>query len=539
MFKKVLKEIGFAIFCLIVLALAIRGLAGNPDERVLVQEKWQTLGPFELSPERGRFALTYSLVENKSFYFTNALARFATPDLGYKDGKFVSLFAPGVSFLVAPGYILGKVLGISQVGTYFVVSLFAVANALLVKNISETFSGSRVAGTISALVFLFATPSFAYSVGLYQHHISTTFILLCIYLILRKNSNLALAFVWFLIGLSFSVDYPNIFLMLPVAIFSLKRVFKQLRDEGTLSIQLDLRKLFTIVFVLPPIVFLLWFNKVSYGDPLILSGTVKNIRDINFKLFDNVKDNVELSSDTIFSGINFFQTRNLINGISVHLFSQDRGVIFFTPVILLGIVGILESSFRNKKIYSLLTSIIGINILIYSMWGDPWGGWAFGSRYLMPSYAVLAIFLGIAIAKLKKDKVFMSILILASFYSIAVNTVGALTTSANPPKIEAENLSLESGKIEKYTFERNFDFLLEKGSKSFVYQEIFKKFLSPLQFYFLILGLILSPTFSLILYIYFYSEKKTLELLLETKGSWKEFRFLERIKGRLLLRKNF
>lgn len=109
----------------IVLALTVRGTYGIPNSNELNSQKWIEDGPFELSPERGRFALLYSIVEDKSVHFSESVARFALPDLGYKNGNYVSLFAPGVSFLAIPGYLLGKFFGASQVGAFATSGLFA------------------------------------------------------------------------------------------------------------------------------------------------------------------------------------------------------------------------------------------------------------------------------------------------------------------------------------------------------------------------------------------------------------------------------
>ena len=61
----------FILFCAAILILGLRGIPGNPDAYTLNTQQWKPnepteSAPFELSPERGRYALTYSLVEDKS-----------------------------------------------------------------------------------------------------------------------------------------------------------------------------------------------------------------------------------------------------------------------------------------------------------------------------------------------------------------------------------------------------------------------------------------------------------------------------------------
>jgi hypothetical protein len=165
------------IAVLVIIAYSLRGNFGNPTAIDLQDDIWKENGPLELSPERGRFALLYSLVEDKSFFFSTDLARFTTPDLGYKNGHYVSLFAPAVSYIAAIGYFIGKNFNASQVGAFATIAIFALLNGLLIRSLSKKLGASNTASSIAMLIYLFATPSFAYSVTLYQHQISTFLIL--------------------------------------------------------------------------------------------------------------------------------------------------------------------------------------------------------------------------------------------------------------------------------------------------------------------------------------------------------------------------
>ncbi len=50
------------VFTTLVLFASIRGNAGIPTAEELNTPIWKEQGPFELSPERGRYALTYSII---------------------------------------------------------------------------------------------------------------------------------------------------------------------------------------------------------------------------------------------------------------------------------------------------------------------------------------------------------------------------------------------------------------------------------------------------------------------------------------------
>lgn len=492
------------LFCLIVLGFSIRGNYGLPNVNQLSLAGWKENGPFELSPERGRFALTFSLLENKSFQFSDDLANFASPDVAVtKDGRYASLFAPTLSLITMPGYIIGKFFNISQVGTFSVISLFALFNLFFIRAISIRFGANKVAASLGGLVFVLATPAFAYSVNLYQHHVSTFLILSSIYLLIRFKGFVSLFLIFLFCSLAITLDYPNFFMMLPIGMIALSRVlsFQMLKDNLKFSIEIPLFA--SLVGFIFPLVFFLWFNNASFGNPIQLSGTLQTIKDVNKKgIYKSDIEGFQPSLEKIQgkekTAIGFFKTRNLTNGLYLHFLSPDRGIIFYTPVMLFGVIGMVLAIRRRIYMTSLLVAIIGANILLYSLWGDPWGGWAFGSRYLIPSYAILSIFIALFLTFWRKKYFLMPIFAAVAFYSVAVNTLGAITTSAIPPQVEVLELEKLSGIVQKYTYERNWDYLLSGHSKSFVYQVFLKNYISTFQF-FMILTISISSFIALLL----------------------------------------
>lgn len=486
--------IGLVLFSAMIMFLSVRGLSGNPTGTELNSSTWKENGPFELSPERGRFALTYSIVETKSFQFSDSIGKFAIPDVGVSKGKYVSLFAPLLSFIAIPGYIVGKFFGMSQVGAFATIALFALFNLILIRLIAIRLGARPLPATIASLVFLFGTPAFAYAVNLYQHHISTFLILLSIYALLKSKKSWSFTVVFFLCALAIPLDYPNLFFMFPIGLFALGRVLNIDKVKNKVSIKVNVKKMLTVLIMTVPIIFFLWFNYISYGNPFQLSGTLPTAKHILDKNISNSnKQNTvtqlqALSATKINkSAISFFQTRDLLNGFYIHFISPDRGVIYYAPVVLFGALGFVLALKKRVKMTALLISILGANVLLYSMWGDPWGGWAFGSRYLIPSYAILSIFIALLLTYWGKKLLLLVIFLPIAIYSIAVNTLGAITTSAIPPQAEVLNLEKISGVIQRYTYQRNWEFLLAGNSKSFVYQTFLKNHLTTLQFYLLLM----------------------------------------------------
>lgn len=525
--KNVLTILLLIFFCSLVLVLSIRGYAGVPKSNELNSNYWTENGPFEVSPERGRFALLYSFIENHSFYFSNELAQFALPDVAVYDNHYVSLFAPGVSFIAIPGYLVGKAVGFSQVGTFATISLFALMSTLLIRSIAIRLGANSLAATLASLVFLFATPAYSYAVTLYQHHISTFLILLSIYILLRWKSIWSLTLIWLLYAIALIVDYPNLLLMFPIVLYALGRIFIVKIENSSFRLDIKLLGLLTFAGATIPLAFLIWFNISSYNNPFQLAGTLNNAQEmgINSSSDANLETKIEaakaqqqLSNSRTNQTINpesqkkdlanFFKTRNMFNGFYAQTISSDRGILYFTPVILLGLIGLVIEYRKKSALLLLFISILGVNIMLYAMWGDPYGGWAFGSRYLIPTYAILAILIAKVLTRWKASVLFLTIFSLLLIYSTAVNSLGALTTNRNPPQVEILALEALTKTEQKYTYEKNIQYLQKYGTKSFVFQTWEKQYLTPVQYYWMVTGIIVIVEISLIASLYFLSRKE-------------------------------
>lgn len=509
----------FVLVSLVLLTVLVgvtKGRFGNINDDSLNLKIWTDDGPLELSPDRGRFALTYSIAEDQSVKFSLPVARFATPDLGYKDGNFVSLFAPGVSFVVLPGYLIGRMFNASQIGTFLTISLFAFVNFWLIYAISRHLNAKRYASMFGAAIFSFATPALAYSGSLYQHHISTFLILFSVWLLLKFNKLWSLLIVWILVGASITIDNPNFFMMFPVGLVALLRSVNLDMVKNKISFQINLKKLLTIIAITIPISAFMYFNLISNGGPLLLSGAVEHVQSLDqngkpvrslsitdsnadVALLERIK---EKEGDDSRSILGFFDSRNMLTGFYTQFFSLDRGMLFFTPIVFLGFLAIFVWHKKMTQTHILLFGVLMANLTIYALWGDPWGGWAFGSRYLIPAYAVLAIFSSHILSVWHRKIIFLLILYPVLIYSLSVNMVGALTSNRNPPQIEVLALEKLSGREEKYTFERNWDYL-QDDSKSFVYKSFVWGRISSVEYFYILLGLSIFMASSILVLNYF------------------------------------
>jgi hypothetical protein len=157
-------------------------------------------------------------------------------------------------------------------------------------------------------------------------------------------------------------------------------------------------------------------------------------------------------------------------------------------VVLLGAVGLYFAYRQQPSATVLVISVISINFLLYSMFGDPWGGWSFGPRYLIPGAALMSAAISLALTQYRRNIIFLLVFGGLCIYSTSISLAGALTTATIPPKGESEALI----NYVPYTYEYNFNHLEANDSNSLVYQAWFKEYLSAYQFYYILLGIVLG-----------------------------------------------
>lgn len=455
-----------------LISLSIRGDNGDP---IAYQKEKNTKveGPFETSGSNSRYALTEAIVEENTLFFNNKRAEFSAPDIVFFNGKYFSIFAPGVSFVGIPFYFLGKTVGLPQLVTFLSTTIFAILNTFLIFKIARKLSIGVYTSILSGIIFLFGTNAFTYASTFIQHHLSITLILLALLNAFKRRtflSNLSLGIIF---SAGVLVDIPNIFLMSPIIFYVIFRHFKfeTIKEKWKFSLKTNLIGI--LIGALPFILLFGWYNLKLTGSPFTLG---QNIGRSDYPAGQTIQKKQEASkSSQEFRLVNLpFNPRKQLSGFNILLFNNERGLFYYSPVLLFGLLGLIlgyRHRNNNKKIrtwFLLIPAIAGINLILYSMFGDPWGGWAFGPRYLLPTAAMLAIGLSLSIEKLKKNPFFIIIFLVLASYSIGVNLMGAITTTQIPPKVEAVALS----KPIPYTYKYNWLLINQNNTSSLLYNLI-------------------------------------------------------------------
>jgi len=248
-----------------------------------------------------------------------------------------------------------------------VASLLTSLSVVVLYLVLQRFVTERYA-LWGALLYAFATSTWAISSQALWQHTMAELLLCCLLLLLLHTDESGSPSGYALLGISGALFFMNrqadaIFL-LPVLYWVLRR--KDLRMAG----------IFFASFCLAATPFIL-YNLVYFGS-----------------LFGGYRVNAAVLT----------VTPTIIPAFAAYLVSPNRGLFFFSPVILFALPGIwlvwknipaLNPSIR--AVLLLFAACVPVNILVYCSFPAWWGGESFGYRYLVDALPVLAVFLAFAL----------------------------------------------------------------------------------------------------------------------------------------------
>lgn len=432
--------------------LTLRGVSGNIETQEIKGNYDQALMPLELSPERGRFILTKSLAEDKSFSLSQDLADAAFPDVGVYQGKYFVYFAPGMSIWALPFYIFGSQYNLAQVFSYLSVTVFALLNVLLIYIIGTQVIKIRASSAMmSSLIFATGSCALSYATTLYQHHATTFFILSGFYAVwkFRQNTNMRFfyaAWTWIIYALSIWIDYPNAILVLPIMVYLFISTFqlKSNTEDKTLTFNIKISAIIASVCFFVLVGAHGYYNYLHFESPTRLSGQLVGYKT----LLEDQSTNNDASIASLQAEkqeSRFFTEEGLTFGLYTLTLAPDKGLFIFSPIFLISLIGLYIAFKSHSTEWLILGSTVAVHLFLYSSWGDPWGGWAFGPRYLIPSTAILALSIGYLLHTYNKNTIIKIATWALYSVSAGISLLGAFTTNAVPPEIEAKALGTTFG----------------------------------------------------------------------------------------------
>lgn len=357
-------------------------------------------------------------------------------------------------------------------GAYLSIVFVSIANIFLIYKIILNFlSTNKKTALLGGYLYLFANISFVYSITYFQHQYTIFFLCLLLFGIWKTKREQKVSKIWsYLIpsiyGLSVFFDYPNLVLLSPVLLAWFLLPFELPKKE---SKKIILRAFLIIILWISV---LLQFNQKNFGNPFQMINTLPRPHQATLENFNEIKKRKN-------NPINIFKYEHIPKGLYTYTTDPNRGLFFFAPILLFGILSFSTLKKRHSRFLYLSIIIICTNLFLYASFSVPSGGWSFGPRYLLPTTLILSIFTALWIqeASYKKKLLILPLL----FLSIGNNLAGALSTLTIPETIDTTFYGI-----------KNLEFILNNVSGSFIY----KTFLYPIPliYYFLILFFLLTLT---------------------------------------------
>lgn len=486
--KKTLIVFGLFLILYLIVIKGEVGNVGSPDEfnQYLKDDKLaQVLGkPISSDRMLSQYVGMLSIAEYGQIDIPEELIAYSGRDIGFtKDERVFSWFPVGLQIIATPFYWVGKIFNMSLLFSHIPIVLIGFINLILIYLISiKIFKLPKRIGYISAFIYGFSSVALVYSVAFISHQISTFLLLICFYLAYLffkqdklRNKILILSAIWFLWASSSFFDYPNWVIISPVFIYIFFKIIKSNSVKKNMIIFFS-----TSVIGLSALFGQGYYNHVVYGNWSQMSNTLPQYswrvagsleeKNENYKSIKERKNNV----------FNILSIKKLKEGLNVLLVSSERGLFVFTPVFIISLLGYFYflRNRNSEKIFLLYAPIF--TILLYGLFHDPWGGWSFGSRYLLPVMAIMSISVGILYDKIK-NIYFRGLIICLAIFSLVQALAGVLSTTALAPGVKMMNYGV-----------RNYLFLKGNISGNFWYEMFFYSFWPLISFSVIILTIFIG-----------------------------------------------
>jgi hypothetical protein len=275
------------------------------------------------------------------------------------DGHFYSTHGIGLPLLAAPFYIVGGSLGLI---------LFIPLVTSLV-NLSQYFACRRITGDdyvsfITALVMGFATLVCAYSNQLYPELLMALLLLVSLNLVLKYGlTNRVHLAMGLLIGYGFLLKaaYAAIVAVLGLALF---------------IICIRRRRLNFVLFFAGAAVWFAAFclyNTTAFGNPFA----------------------VPLASGQ--SAYGQILTNNAIFAATGLIFDRYRGLLPYSPILLLSVLGLRPLAKERPEVFALAAGAVLAEYVGSSLFTHWWAGWSLSARYLMSVLPLFSLPLSLAL----------------------------------------------------------------------------------------------------------------------------------------------
>lgn len=340
-----------------------------------------------------RLSQTRFLVENNSITIVDGVGEPTHGNIAYNsNGDAYSVYNPGQTILFIPLYLFAHKFNILGLNTYYSSAFLASFVSYIIYGfiiliffkIGIYLNISNKRTFITTIIFAFTSYCFANAQDSYEQIYEAVFILFVWLLLLKmKNYNSIKNIIIISLMIGFGIIFRN-----------------------------------TIILAIPGIIILLNNNKGRFIFLLGLTPFIVIILSFNYLRFDNPFDTGYSSAWNLAFEVerdNGFSLSLLPKHIFGLLFSFGKGLIIFSPTIILAFYGIIKGYKHHRK-YIISILITGtLYVLLYGA-NFAWHGsaWSWGPRYIIP--IVPLMYIGLFFIDFRKNKLIISTLIIVSFF---------------------------------------------------------------------------------------------------------------------------
>ncbi len=319
--------------------------------------------------------------------------------LEFVNGHYVSAFPVGSSIMALAMYI-PTAIGGAEIDAVLPKELAKMSAAAIVALSAVLFYGllrrltSRRISMLLTVVYALGSSSLSISSrGLWQHGASQLALTAGVYCLVRgRGQPVWIAISGFPLAFSVVCRPSDLVVVLPLILYVIRYHRPQFLKFA--------------IAAFPVAVFQLLYNEIYFGNPF----------HSQFPL-----------SET------FFKTP-LLEGFAGILFSPARGLFIYSPVFLLSLLGMGLVWHRNgDRLLRSLTAGVLLSILLYSKWGNWWGGTGqnYGPRFMADITPLLTLFLYSARRLISRNRWLKKIFVLTLLWSIGAHSIGAFWDQGN------------------------------------------------------------------------------------------------------------
>ena len=342
-----------------------------------------------------------------------------TIDKSIYNGKYYSDKAPGASILSLPlVYAASVFIDLEDIkndveignftlylGTIFSVSLLSAISSIFFRRTLRVLEPKLSLGQslLITIATYLGTLMLTYSTVIFGHQIAASWLIIGYYFLLKPDCqkrafwNIQHWLGCMFLALAIITEYPALLMVIGI----------------WLSAWLHKRRPLTFIVgiggMLPPLLVLATYNAMTFGS--IFSIGYSHLEHPLFKQ----------GMEQGFFGLGLPK----IPVLSEILFGSYRGLFYFCPILLVGLLGFTRVRSREQnRIWTPLLLGIGGMILLngsYRFWE---GGTCFGPRHLVP----LIPFLALGVVLLPKRLIFSPVCLLVTIWSIAINFLPLMVT---------------------------------------------------------------------------------------------------------------